>query len=254
MNLKRWSIISFFLITLIIGGVVFYTYERKVASLQPIVPSSSLPEPQPFSIPQDTSSNEPPKEIPDKFLLQVPFTVQAPTANWDEMHNEACEEASAIMVAAYFSGDTRKVLPASEVEKQISNLTQWQEKEFGYSLDSTAAETAEMIRAVYSLKAELVSNFSEKDIREALLAKKVVILALSGQKLGNPYFKQPGPIYHMIVVRGYTQKELITNDPGTKRGENYPYTFETLKKAGADWNHSTNTIDVGKSVMIVVSK
>ena len=68
------------------------------------------------------------------------------------MHGEACEETSALMAAAYFAGDTRKVLPAAEVEKQLADLTAWQEKRFGYSLDSTALETAEMIRSVYHLR------------------------------------------------------------------------------------------------------
>jgi len=254
MNLKKWSILSLFLIALIIGGAVLYTYERKSASLLPIIPSSSLPEPQPFFIPPDSSSNELPKKVPDKFLLQVPFTVQAPTANWDEMHNEACEEASAIMVAAYFSGDTRKVLPASEVEKQLADLAEWEEKTFGYSLNTTTEETAQMIREVYHLKADLIEDFTEEDIKNALLEKKMVIIPVNGRKLGNPYFRQPGPIYHMFVIRGYTKEKMITNEPGTKRGENYPYSFATIKNAGADWNHKTNTIDEEKSVMIVVSK
>src|SRR5688572_5442442 len=42
--------------------------------------------------------------LPKTLLLKVPFTPQAPTANWDELHNEACEEASSLMAAAYFNG------------------------------------------------------------------------------------------------------------------------------------------------------
>lgn len=254
MNLKKWSIISLFLIALALGVAILYEYERRAASLQPILPSSSLPEPQPFSPPLGSPSNEPPKEVPDRLLLQVPFTVQAPTANWDEMHNEACEEASALMVAAYFSGDTRNTLPASEVEKQLTDLSRWEENTFGYSLNTTAEETAEMIRSVYHLKADLITDFTEKDIKDALLQSRLIIVPVNGRKLGNPYFRQPGPIYHMFIIRGYTKTELITNEPGTKRGEDYPYSFATIKNAGADWNHETNTIDGGKSVMIVVSK
>lgn len=250
----RRSIIFFFLIALAIGGVMLSAYEKKGVAPQSLLPSSSLPEPQPFPSAPNAVPNAPPKEIPDKFLLQVPFTAQAPTGNWDELHGEACEEASAIMAAAYFAGDTRKILPASEVEKQLTDLTRWEEKRFGYSLDTTAAETAEMIRAVYHLQAELVNDFTEQDIRDALLASKVVILPVNGRKLGNPYFRHPGPIYHMIVIRGYNGTGWITNDPGTKHGENYPYSFATIKNAVADWNHDTDTIDDGKSVMIVVSK
>src|SRR5687767_2969126 len=45
-------------------------------------------------------------KIPGTLSLPVPFTPQAPTGNWDTIHNEACEEASAIMANAYFSGMT----------------------------------------------------------------------------------------------------------------------------------------------------
>ena len=241
------------LIALAIGGVILSAYERKGVSLSPLSLPPSLPEAPSFTPPSDTSLSEVPEEAPEKFLLQIPFTAQAPTGNWDELHNEACEEASAIMAAAYFAGDTRKVLPAPEVEKQLADLTDWQEKRFGYSLDTTAAETAEMIREVYHLKADIVNDYTQKDIQDALFAGKVIIAPINGRLLGNPYFRQPGPIYHMIVIRGYTKTELITNDPGTRNGENYRYSFATIKNAAADWNHDTNTIDAGKSLMIVVS-
>lgn len=255
MSLKKWSILFLF-IALAIGGVFLSAYERRGVVLAPLSLPPSLPEPQPFSPGEETASTEPltPQEIPEKLLLQVPFTAQAPTGNWDELHNEACEETSAIMAAAYFSGDTRKVLPAPEVEKQLATLTDWQEKRFGYSLDTTAAETAEMIREVYRLNADIVTDYTSEDLREALAAGKVIIVPINGRLLGNPYFRQPGPIYHMIVIRGYTKTELITNDPGTRNGENYRYSFATIKNAAADWNHDTDTIDTIKPLMIVVSK
>ena len=158
------------------------------------------------------------------------------------------------MVSAYFSGDRRTKIPATEVENQLTTLTQWEQERFGYYLDTTVKETAEMIRSVYNLKTSIVSNYTEKDIKDALNANKLVILPVNGRKIGNPYYKQPGPIYHMLVVRGYTATQLITNDPGTKNGESYKYSFTTLKNAPADWDHATNTIDESKSLMIVVSK
>jgi hypothetical protein len=248
--MKKRNVIILFFVLLAISGGVLYKYERRTVPPQTLI---TLPEPQPLPASPNPASDEPPQVIPDTFLLQIPFTAQAPTGNWDELHNEACEEASSIMAAAYFARDTRKVLPATEVEKQLSTLTEWQNKHLGYSLDTTAEETAQMIRAVYNLKTKLVSDFTEADVKNALLEHKVVILPANGRKLGNPNFRQPGPIYHMLVIRGYTKKEFIVNDPGTRRGENYPYTFATLRNAVADWNHTTNTIDDGKAVIIIVS-
>jgi len=158
------------------------------------------------------------------------------------------------MVAAYFSGDTRAKLPATEVEEEITALTNWQQTHFGYYLDTTTAETAEMIRSFYNLKTTIITDYTEKDIKDALNANKLVILPINGRLIGNPYYRQPGPIYHMLVVRGYTATQLITNDPGTRNGESYKYSFTTLKNAPADWDHSIDTISENKSLMIVVSK
>lgn len=204
--------------------------------------------------PKASATAKPTAANPDSLSLKVPFTPQAPTGNWDQLHNEACEEASAIMAAAYLSGDTRARIPASEVEQQIVNLTKWQQNNFGYYLDTTAAETAQMIRSVYGLRAEVVKDYTEENIKQAVRDNKIAIVVASGRKLGNPYYRQPGPLYHMLVVRGYDGSKIITNDPGTKNGESYSYSFNTLKNAPADWDHSTQTIDESKSVMIVVSK
>ena len=247
---KSNLIVTFLIIVALIGAVILYKTKQ---------PFSDIPGYTQKPTPSTISGTSSPKPSPTTtnsatFSLKVPFTPQAPTGNWDQLHNEACEEASAIMAAAYFSGDTRTKIPATEVEAQITALTNWMQTHFGYSLDTTTAETAEMIRLFYNLQATVVSNYTEKDIKDALNANKVVILPVNGRLIGNPYYKQPGPIYHMLVVRGYTATQLITNDPGTKNGENYKYSFATLKNAPADWNHTTNTIDENKSLMIVVSK
>lgn len=236
------SILSVSIIIIVaIGGVFLYRAKKT----PPTQTQTFSPKPSP---------SESISKTPASFSLNVPFTPQAPTGNWDQLHNEACEEASAIMAAAYFSGDTRTRIPAAEVESQLTALTNWEQAHFGYSLDTTTEETAETIRLFYHLKASVVSNYTEKDIKDALNANKVVIIPVNGRKIGNPYYRQPGPIYHMLVVRGYTATQLITNDPGTKNGENYRYSFTTLENAAADWDHTTNTIDESKSLMIVVSK
>ncbi len=76
---------------------------------------------------QSSSSPNTLYTIPATLMLPVPFTPQAPTANWDAPHNEACEEASAIMAAAYFAGSTDVNLKPDYVESEIAKLTKWQE-------------------------------------------------------------------------------------------------------------------------------
>lgn len=241
------------LLVLISTGLLMRIQETKTETPAPTPqPTTLRPTPSTSASPRPMASPTP--WLPVSVLLPVPFTPQAPTANWDELHNEACEEASIIMAAAYFAGDRRSTIPASEVETQITTLTEWQQSHFGYYLDSNAEETARMIREVYGLKAQLIRNFSESDIKHALANDKLVIIPLAGRKLDNPYYRAPGPEYHVLVIRGYTSTHLITNDPGTRRGAEYKYTYETLNNATAEWDHAINGIDESKSVIIVVSR
>ncbi len=193
------------------------------------------------------------------ILLPVPFTPQAPTGNWDILHNEACEEADAYMAGAYFKFPEAQ-LPApgtliapEDFEKALAILTKWQDEHFGYHLDTTSAETAQMIEGYFALRTRMIENFTANDIKKELSAGNLVVISENGRKLGNPFYKQPGPIHHMLLIKGYdTNGNFITNDSGTKRGLNYFYTFGVLYSAAADWNHEKNTVDQNKKIAIVV--
>lgn len=190
--------------------------------------------------------------IPSKLQLTVPFTPQAPTANWDELHNEACEEASLIMANAYFNNISS--LPPAIVEKEIDKLTKWQNETYGYHLSITTSETARMAEEVYKLNTEIV-QFDEETIKQALADNKLVVYPAMGQMLGNPNFTGEGPIYHMLVITGYDGNDnFITNDPGTKRGLNYKYSYETLEAAAGNWVHSAHAVDTTDKRIILISK
>ncbi len=212
--------------------------------------------------PANTSTSEPDTntiptssaEIKDTVLLSVPFTSQAPTANWDELHNEACEEASVIMAAAYFNGDRQTTIPAETVETQIASLTEWQKKTFGYYLSINTEETVQMLEANYDVQGTIIDNFTEADFKRILSEGKLIILPANGRLLENPNFKQPGPIYHMLVVIGYDDEGFITNDPGTRKGRRYRYSYETLHEATGQWDGSTHTTNTNIKQAIIVSK
>ena len=40
----------------------------------------------------------------------------------------------------------------------------------------------------------------------------------------------------MLVIKGYLDNSFITNDPGTKRGENFIYSIDNLLLSLADWD------------------
>lgn len=201
-----------------------------------------------------------PTPTPRSFSLKIPFTPQAPTANWDELHNEACEEASAIMAATYFgvidngAYQNETNLPAEFVEKEITKITEWEENHFGYHLDINTKETAQMIAEVYGLNTKILTDFTEEDIKEEMYAGRVIIWPANGQMLGNPNFRNQGPPYHVVVLKGFKDSDFITNDPGTRKGLNYPYTYKTLYEANGDFDHATHKVDTSKKMVIVVWK
>lgn len=190
-------------------------------------------------------------EIPVKKILIVPFTSQAPYADWSMPYKEACEEASAIILDHFFSG---RELNKDIATKEINDLVDWQMKNWGEHKDLTAAETAKMIEQYYGYKAKVVYDININDIKLEISKGNPVIIPAAGRLLGNKYFRVPGPIYHMLVVIGYDADEIITNDPGTKRGEGYRYTYNTFYNAIHDWTGDEETINQGRKAMIIVSQ
>ncbi|MFH1866712.1 MAG: C39 family peptidase [Patescibacteria group bacterium] len=181
-------------------------------------------------------------------ILKVPFTVQAPHANWDMPYQEACEEAAMIMVADFVSGRNDLRLPPEEADQRILALIAWEEEQ-GYAIDVTAAEVAKILSERWGIGAEIRSYDAEK-LRSEIVLGKPVILPAAGRLLGNPYFRNPGPLYHMLVVKGYEGEEFITNDPGTRRGENFRYHYSVFDRAVHDWNGGE--VENGEQVMIII--
>jgi len=182
----------------------------------------------------NTNTDTEPIEIPPEINLDVPFTTQAPYANWDEPYDEACEEASAITVHYYYQGNT---FTKETADQEILDLVAWEEDYFGFYKDTTAEETAELMREYWGYeKVETIYDPTIEDIKKNVAAGRPVIVPSAGRELGNPNFTAPGPLYHMLVVRGYTANNFITNDVGTRNGENYQYAFDVLMNSIHDWN------------------
>lgn len=244
---KSYSkIIGIIVLLLIAGGCLFLFTQHRKNLVRP-----SNPNTQTNSNTNKVSNANSNSALPASAKLEVPFTPQAPTANWDELHNEACEEASMIMANAYFEHISS--LPPATVEKEITQLTKWQQDNYGYNLSITTEEAARMAREVFGLKTEVVP-LTENTIKQALVAGKVVVYPANGQLLSNPNFKQPGPIYHMLVITGYNKDTFITNDPGTRNGHDYKYSYDTLETAGGTWNHDRHEVDTSDKQIILISK
>ena len=247
-------LIAAFLVALVAGSLFVFINrsENEVKNSNSNRPTNSANNTNRNSNNSNRNNSNQQADVPSQLQLPVPFTPQAPTANWDELHNEACEEASIIMAQAYFNNISS--LPPATVEKEISKLTKYQQDTFGYYLSITTAETSRMAEEVYGLNTEIV-QFDKQTIKQALADNKLVIYPAMGQMLGNPNFTGDGPIYHMLVIIGYDDDgNFITNDPGTKRGQNYKYSYSTLEDAAGNWVHSAHAVDTTDKRVILVSK
>lgn len=248
MKNKLFLLVFVFLIVLAGGYFVNQKYyvnknETTILTSPPIVFSPSiLPSSKVTITPAD-------QVIPSSYLIKnFPFQSQAPLGNWDALHEEACEEASLILVKYWQGG---KSISAQTMEDEIQKMVSW-EGTHGYSQDDTVAELAQIATDYYGMsKPKVQYSITIDDIKKAISENHPVIIPAAGRLLGNPNFTAPGPIYHMVVVIGYSGNTIIVQDVGTRRGDNYEYNQTIFFNAIHDWAGSKDNITSGRKAILV---
>lgn len=235
------------IVALLLGTAVF-SYRVRIKNFYYNLKKSNLPETVTRTGWQEISGgesifieeinkevkNEPIAEIQEEINLAVPFTPQAPEADWSLPYKEACEEASILMAIYYLQN---KELDTQIAKDEIYRMVNWQEINWGGHFDLTIQETAMLVQEHYSDFATIIiPDLTTDKIKYYLNQGYPVVVPAAGRELGNPFFRNPGPLYHMLLIKGYTDGKFITNDPGTKRGEDYVYDFEVLMAAIHDWD------------------
>lgn len=247
----------FFLIALLLILAGFLNWRVKIKNLWQDLAKEKLPAPIEFLTEQKTinntlttsaNENKITGQIPTSINLKVPFTSQAPLGNWDEIFKEACEETAALMVDYYYQGKNFTPQIATD---EILKMVNWQIKNWGGHFDLTAEQTAKLIKEYFGYsKVEIIDNPTIEYIKKEVNSGRPVIVPAAGRLLGNPYFRNPGPLYHMVVIKGYAKDKFITNDPGTKRGKDYLYNYQTIMQAMHDWNPEDITLGAKKIIVI----
>lgn len=200
----------------------------------------------PVDVPIDPFADNGP--LPSQVNLAVPFLAQAPKQNWNMPYQEACEEASMIMVNAFYQGRTTP-FSAEEGDKAILDLVAFEEAR-GLKPDLTAAEVMETMNRKWEFDTVLTRiPVTVDSIKRALANGYPVIIPVDGKALKNPRFRNGGPLYHMLVIKGYVGDQYwITNDPGTKFGADFTYPIDHLVSVAHDWNGG----DVPRGVPVIV--
>ncbi len=190
--------------------------------------------------------------VASSINLAVPFSSQAPTANWAQPFQDACEEASFLMVEYYYQD---KELPGKqEVEKILTEMVVWQEQNWGGHENLSVAKVADLALAMFNQKVEVVRDLTPNKIRKYLQAGRPVIVPADGKKLDNPNFTNGGPAYHMLVIKGYIGDKFITNDPGTRKGADFIYSEDNLMYSIANWDENKKAASGGKLGLVFTLK
>jgi hypothetical protein len=171
------------------------------------------------------------------YIDSVPFTPQAPLANWqDQRQQDGCEEASALMAVKWARGEK---LNKTESLKYITEISDYLLNKYGEYRDISATDTITWIFNDYFSydKVSLKKDITIDQIIYELNQGNLVLAPMNGQIMNNPYFTPPGPSRHMILIHGYDDENnlFITHDPGTKYGKNYQYDQESLFEAIRDY-------------------
>ena len=173
-------------------------------------------------------------ELPKSMNLPVPFTSQAPEGNWDQPWQDACEEAAVLMLAGYYhKHDVSPLYAKDEIIKMVDWQTQrgW---EYSIPIEKVKQQTEKYIGGTRTY--QIVQDPTIDTVKSFVASGHPVLVVADGKALPNPYFSGDGPVYHALIIRGYDEEHFITNDPGTKRGENFKYSYSDLMNAIRDWN------------------
>lgn len=191
------------------------------------------------------------KDISKGINLAVPFTSQAPEKDWEQPWQDACEEAAVLMLDAYYKGYGLSPLFAKD---EILKMVAWEENTMGWgrsiNIEKVQKLASWQVGKLDKGDFKIIENPTVEQIKQSISNGHPVLVVADGKVLPNPHFRNGGPEYHALIIRGYTSDKFITNDPGTQHGENFTYLYGDLMNAIRDWNNGD--VKNGRRVVLVV--
>jgi len=189
--------------------------------------------------------------------LKVPFTSEIPNGSWVKPWNNACEEASIVMVEGYYFGYEKTT--KSIAIKNMSPLFKIEDKLFGSNADTDSSRTAKLINDYTDFTATIKENPTLDEIKSEIKSGHPVITFSYAKNLNNPNhrWRAGGSYYHVMVLTGFDDKtkEFLTNDSGDPQtGEDYRYKYDAIMNSLHDFNHQTHQANGPARVIFTTSK
>lgn len=173
-----------------------------------------------------------PKKVSEN--LAVPFTTQAPNAVWDDAHKTMQEEAVLFMVMQYYAGISGAI--DSEAADAALFAIIDAEAEIGLDANLSILKFGTFAESYASMKATAINDPTIDQIKAFISEGIPVFVPVATEKMNNEFYLNDAAPYHYVVIRGYDGENFITNDPGTRHGENYSYAQSVIMDAMGDWN------------------
>lgn len=170
--------------------------------------------------------------LPSEVNLWVPFYSQAPDNDWNLPWSESCEEAS-LVLAYYFTKWLS--LTKEEFKQEILNMIELEKKLLWKYISTNIEETATILKEYYHYdNFEVLHNPTLPQLQAELALWHPILVPLDGKKIGNSFYQNGWPKYHMLVIVGYKNGHFITNDVGTIRWEKFEYPFDAIMNSLQD--------------------
>ena len=191
--------------------------------------------------------------------LNVPYTSEIPNGRWVKPWNNACEEATIVMVEQFYAGNTSTKFSRAQAIKLMSPLFPIERKIFGTDTDTDAAQNAKLINDYTSFSAYIVNNPTIEQIKDELSAGRPVISFHYGYDLKNPNipWRSGGSSYHVMPITGFddNRQEFIVDDPGNdKSGIDYRYKYAIITSSLHDFVHATGKANGPARVLFTAPK
>lgn len=168
--------------------------------------------------------------MPPSVQLPIPYTVQAPFANWN-IHEESCEEAALLMAHQYVTSMNEQA-PAW-YDARLREMKLQQRNAWGEERDLTITEMDALWDLSFSRPGPTLRERADvSSLRWHLAHQRVVILPVMSHQLRNPHYG-PKSVYHMVTLIGYEGDSFIVHDPGIKQGRAWVYPTSVIMEAWA---------------------
>jgi hypothetical protein len=232
------------------GAAGRHFLNADVSSAPPLPAVTAVtPEPLPTS---DAAEVPVPVVLPERVLLQVPWTKQAPLGNWAQ-HQESCEAANLTQLWFYWDGNKAAVVDPQTADRYIRMIDAWKSQK-----DLNNTMLGQLAAKHWGWAYQLLPN-NQTVIAEQLSAGRPLLAEVRTHGLGNPrypgysnHYEQTGwSVPHFVTIIGYDKTGVWLNDPGISAGRGYHITYAQLTHAIDDLDKHHPALDQGQVLLLV---